>query len=299
MTQFYKLTLDRAIADYRDGLITATGLLRYYLKIRYAPGWKIRLNPPEICSKLGFTKATFYKALGKLKQLGQASIGKLNLIPVTLTETEDERPRADERRKRTREENAPESDLIQDSPTVEFQSPTEDCESPIVDHQSPSRKSSLQSEKMTPPQPNKTNKDSDSPDVSSDSYQIFIKSLSQHQRENFFGFCSSMANQLPEPPVLVKRWIQNNWEELVAKWQKKFRDVVQLDSNKTQRDWRKHPKFEEWLGYVRISYGGFCATDTLDCRDVNGNGEVYHFGTPEDRAERKAFAAWARANKLI
>ena len=283
MTQFYKLTLDRAIADYRDGLITATGLLRYYLKIRYAPGWKIRLNPQEICSLLGFTKATFYKALGKLKKLGQASIGKLNLIPVTLIE----------------EENAPESDLIQDSPTVEFQSPTEDCESPIVDHQSPSGKSSLQSEKMTPPKPRHINKDSDSPDVSSDSYQIFLKSLSQSQREQFFGFCTNQANQLPEPPVLIKKWIQHNWEELVAKWQKKFRDVVQLESNKTQRDWRKHPKFEEWLGYVRINWGGFCATDTLDCRDVNGNGEVYHFGTREDRAERKAFAAWARANKLI
>ncbi len=108
MTQFYKLTLDRAIADYQDGLITATGLLRYYLKIRYAPGWKIRLNPQEICSKLGFTKATFYKALAKLKKLGQASVGKLNLIPVTLTE----------------EENAPEADLIQDSPTLTSSSPS-------------------------------------------------------------------------------------------------------------------------------------------------------------------------------
>ena len=284
MTQFYKLTLDRAIADYRDGLITATGLLRYYLKIRYAPGWKIRLDPQEICSLLGFTKATFYKALGKLKQLGRAEIGKLNLIPVTLTETE---------------ENAPESDLIQDSPTVEFQSPTEDCESPTVNYQSPSGKSSRPSENLTPPKPRHINKDSDSPDVSSDSYQIFLKSLSQHQREKFLEFCQQQASQLPKPPVLVKRWIQNNWEELVAKWQKKFRYVVQLESNKTQRDWRKHPKFEEWLGYVRISYGGFCATDTLDCRDVNGNGEVYHFGTREDRAERKAFAAWARANKLI
>ena len=137
MTQFYKLTLDRAIADYRDGLITATGLLRYYLRIRYAPGWKIRLNPPEICSKLGFTKATFYKALAKLKKLGQASIGKLNLIPVTLTETE---------------EDVTESDPIQNSPTVNSQSPTEDCESPIVDQQSPNGKSSFQSEKK--PHPN-------------------------------------------------------------------------------------------------------------------------------------------------
>lgn len=79
----------------------------------------------------------------------------------------------------------------------------------------------------------------------------------------------------------------------------KVPDVVQLEPNNTQKDWRTHPKFEEWLGYVRINYGGFCATNTLDCRDKDGNGEVYHFGTPEDIKERRAFAAWARANKLV
>lgn len=279
-TQFYKLTLDRAIADYRDGLITATGLLRYYLKIRYAPGWKIRLNPEEICSLLGFTKATFYKALGKLKKLGRAEIGKLNLVPVTLTEES-------------------ETDEKQDSPTVDTQYPTVDTQSPTEEKESPSGKSSLQSENLTPPKPQKTKASSDSPDSSSNSYQSFSNSLSQSQRESFLKFCEQQASLLPKPPVLLKKWIQNNWSELVANWQKKYRDVVQLESNNTQKDWRTHPKFEEWLGYVRANYGGFCHTDTLDCRDVNGKGEVYVFGTPEDRAERRAFAAWARANKLI
>lgn len=283
-TQFYKLTLDRAIADYRDGLITATGLLRYYLKIRYAPGWKIRLNPQEICSLLGFTKATFYKALAKLKKLGRASIGKLNLVPVTLTETE---------------ENTPEYEPIQDSPTVSSLSPTVDSLSLIEDSKSPSRTSSLQSENLTTPKPPKTRASSNSPDSSSDSYQIFINSLSDSQRENFLKFCQQQAERLPNPPVLLKRWIQHNWNELVAQWKKKSRDVVSLESDNTQKDWRTHPKFEQWLGYARINWGGFCATNTLDCRDKDGNGEVYHFGTPEDREERRAFAIWARANNLI
>lgn len=86
---------------------------------------------------------------------------------------------------------------------------------------------------------------------------------------------------------------------MVSQWKKKSRRVVFLECDNTQKDWRTHPKFEEWLGYVRINWGGFCATDTLDCRDVDGNGEVYHFGTPEDRTERRAFAVWARANNLI
>ena len=279
-TQFYRLTLDRAIADYQDGLITATGLLRYYLKIRYAPGWKIRLNPEEICSLLGFTKATFYKALAKLKKLGRASINKLNLISVSLTETE-------------------ETDEKQNSSTVDTQSPTVDTQSPTKEKNSPTELTSLQSENLTTSKPPKIKASSDSPNSYSNSYQIFIKSLSNSQRENFLAYGADRANQLPNPPVLVKKWVQNNWEELVSQWKKKSRSVVSLESDNTQKDWRTHPKFEEWLGYVRINWGGFCATDTLDCRDVDGNGEVYHFGTPEDRTERRAFAVWARANSLI
>ena len=279
-TQFYRLTLNRAIADYQDGLITATGLLRYYLKIRYAPGWKIRLNPQEICSLLGFTKATFYKALAKLKKLGRAEIGKLNLVPVTLTETE-------------------EAEETKNSSTADNQSSTVDSKSPAIDSHSPSGTSSLQSENLTSPEPPIIKASGNSPDSSLDSYQIFFNSLSDSQRENFFKFCQQQAERLPNPPVLLKRWIQHNWHELVSQWKKKSRDVVFLESNNAQKDWRTHPKFEQWLGYVQINWGGFCATDTLDCRDVEGNGEVYHFGTPEDRAERRAFATWARANNLI
>ena len=269
MTQFYKLTLDRAIADYRDGLITATGLLRYYLKIRYAPGWKIRLNPSEICSLLGFTKATFYKALAKLKKLGRASIGKLNLIPVSLIEEED----------------VTESDPIQDSPTVDQQSPTKDCESPIGDQQSLSGTSSLQSENSTPPKPNQTNPSSDSPNSSSNPYQIFLKSLSQSQRENFFGFCTNQANQLPEPPVLIKKWVQNNWEELRSSWYKKFPDVAYLNNNASSKDWYAHPRFNRWKRRLECQYQAPYFITLLK----NG-------GTEE---ERRAFARWAIDNKVV
>ena len=269
MTQFYKLTLDRAIADYRDGLITATGLLRYYLKIRYAPGWKIKLNPPEICSLLGFTKATFYKALAKLKKLGRASIGKLNLIPVSLIEEED----------------VTESDSIQDSPTVDQQSPTKDCESPIGDSQSPTRTFSLQSENLTPPEPTYTKASNDSPDIYSNPYQIFLKSLSNSQRENFFGFCTVQASQLPNPPVLVKRWISNNWSELRSLWYKKFPDVAYLSGDSSQQDWYAHPRFNRWKRRLECQYQAPYFITLLK----NG-------GTEE---ERKAFAHWAIDNKVV
>ena len=266
MTQFYKLTLDRAIADYRDGLITATGLLRYYLKIRYAPGWKIRLNPQEICSLLGFTKATFYKALGKLKKLGRAEIGKLNLIPLTLTEEE-------------------EIEEKQDSPTVDTQSPIVESESPTKEKESPSGKSSLQSENFTPPQPPKIKADSDSPDSSSNSYQLFSSSLSDSQRENFLGFCQQQASQLPKPPVLVKKWIQSNWEELRSLWCKKSPNVAYLSGNISQQDWYNHPRFNRWKRYLECQYQAPYFITLLK----NG-------GTEE---ERKAFARWAIDNGVV
>lgn len=180
MTQFYRLTLDRAIADYQDGLITATGLLRYYLKIRYAPGWKIRLNPEEICSLLGFTKATFYKALAKLKKLGRAEIGKLTLIPLVFTE----------------EEIAESVDIVKDSPTVEPESPIVYSESTIGEKESPTGKSSLHSENLTSPKAPKIKADSDSPDSSSNPYQSFSLSLSDSQRENFLTFCQQQEGWL-------------------------------------------------------------------------------------------------------
>ncbi len=268
-TQFYKLTLDRAIADYRDGLITATGLLRYYLKIRYAPGWKIRLNPPEICSLLGFTKATFYKALAKLKKLGRAEIGKLNLIPLILTE----------------EENAPKADAVKDSPTVDSQSPIEDCESPTEEQQSPTGKSSRPSENLTPPNPPKIKADSDSPDSSSNSYQSFSDSLSNSQRESFLVFCQQQANQLPKPPVLVKKWIQSNWSELRGLWCKKSPAVAYMSDNISQEDWYNHPRFNRWKRRLECEYEAPYFITLLK----NG-------GTEE---ERRSFARWAIDNGVV
>jgi hypothetical protein len=268
-TQFYRLTLDRAIADYQDGLITATGLLRYYLKIRYAPGWKIRLNPEEICSLLGFTKATFYKALAKLKKLGRAEIGKLNLIPLVFTE----------------EEIAESVDIAKDSPTVEPESPTVYSESTIGEQESPTGKSSLQLENLTPPKAPEIKNNSDSPDSSSNPYQSFSLSLSDSQRENFLAFCQQQANQLPKPPVLVKKWIQRNWEELRSLWRKKSPDVAFMSGDISQQDWTNHPNFKRWKRYLECQY------QARDFIILLNNG-----GTKE---EKRAFARWAIDNNVV
>ena len=74
MTQFYQITLEKAIADYQDGALTAYGLVKYYIRIKFAPGWKIVLSLKNICSELGLTLNTLYRALKKIKQSGDRQI---------------------------------------------------------------------------------------------------------------------------------------------------------------------------------------------------------------------------------
>ncbi len=282
MTQFYQLTLKDALTQYQAGFLSSAGLLFNYLKIKFAPGWKMQINQQKVCQELGLSRDQFYRGLKLIKK----HFPNLKLYRTTALVGEFE----------TRNDttvNEPVASAT--NSVVEAANSSVDSPKPVA----PTANRVVETATNAPSKPPKTKASSDSPDSSSNSYQSFSASLSQSQRESFLKFCQQQANQLPKPPVLVKKWIQNNWEELVANWQKKFRDVVFLEANNTQKDWRNHPKFEEWLGYVRINYGGFCATDTLDCRDIYGNGEVYVFGTREDRAERRAFAAWARANKLI
>ena len=144
---------------------------------------------------------------------------------------------------------------------------------------------SLQSENLAPPKPPKTKASSDSPDSSSNSYQSFSNSLSNSQRENFLSFCQQQANQLPKPPVLVKKWVQSNWEELRSLWCKKSPDVAYLSGDTSQQDWTNHPRFNRWKRRLECQY------QARDFLVLLNNG-----GTEE---ERRAFARWAIDNGVV
>ena len=68
--QHYRLKLSEAIALYKCGLISATALLYFFLRIRLAPGWKMTLHQREISEKLGISKYQFYRAIERLRKKG-------------------------------------------------------------------------------------------------------------------------------------------------------------------------------------------------------------------------------------
>ena len=68
MTQFYQITLEQAIADYQLGKLTTFGLVDYYIKIKFAPGWKISIDPRKAIKELGITIHQFRRAIAKIRE---------------------------------------------------------------------------------------------------------------------------------------------------------------------------------------------------------------------------------------
>lgn len=268
MTQFYQLTLNDALTQYQAGFISSAGLLFNYLKIKFAPGWKMRLNQRTICDELGLSKDQFYRGLKLIKQ--HFPNLKLHRTTALIGEFEGQNNTA------VNQPVAPATNPIVETTTtvVTPTNPVATTATPVV-----------ATATNTQPKPTKTKPLGDSPDSSSNPYQIFLKSLSQHQRENFFGFCTIQANQLPNPPVLIKRWIQHNWVELRSLWYKKFPDVAYLSGDSSQQDWYAHPRFNKWKRRLECEYDAPYFIILLK----NG-------GTEE---ERRAFARWAIDNEIV
>ena len=68
MTQFYQITLAQAIADYKLGKLTTFGLVDYYIRIKFAPGWKISIDPRKAIQELGITIHQFRRAIAKIRE---------------------------------------------------------------------------------------------------------------------------------------------------------------------------------------------------------------------------------------
>jgi hypothetical protein len=269
MTQHYRMTLNSAITEYQEGIISSFGLLYYYFKIRFAPGWKIRIDPQSICKELGLSKDQFYRALRKIKEKFPQFKFKTISVTVGMMEEQEVAP--------TATDSANSATDVVDSPK------------PVVESTTPVVKSATN----TAPKVTRDKQLEDSPNFSSSSFQSFLLSLSTKQRESFLVFGKNLALSLPKPPVLIESWIEKNYLELA----KQCPDVVCLQPNEQQVDYPSHPKYQEWLASWKKYPVPFAVMDSVDGVDENYQPLKWVFGTASDRDERKAFAAWAKIQK--
>ncbi len=159
-TQFYQLTLDRAIAKYEAGLMSSVGLLYDYFCIRFKPGWHISIDPDKICQQLKLTKDQFYRGFRKIKLAFPAF--KINIIPTS-----------------TRLDG-----FIEETAATDGETPTATEKTPTSDGGTTTRyeKSATYYEESATGDretPNKTKQHSDSPNYSSDYSSDSSHSLSK------------------------------------------------------------------------------------------------------------------------
>lgn len=215
MTQFYQITLERAIADYRLGKITTFGLVDYYLKIKFAPGWKISIDPRKAIEELGITIHQFRRAISKIKETIAINLK-------TTLQLVGEMPA----------ENG-------NTPNVNRVTPRVNEVTPGVNHATPSANRDRQN-------PNKNSTFSDLPDTRSNIDQIPLSKIEQipaAEREKFLEFAFEKVEELPKRPTLPKRWITANLDDLYSEWKKQA-------APKTQKA-TKDKQFAEWYDLMR------------------------------------------------
>jgi len=267
MTQFYKMTLAEAISHYQQGDLTVKGLLHIYLKIKIGPGWQLKKSQKEICDELGIGKSGFYTALSKLKTEGSinwstpANTQYCISLPDRVLNSETEKCG------QKFHDCGNQSTIAESQSTIaESQSTIAESQSTIAESQSTiaESQSTIAENKASKPLLNLNH--SPSSDLYSDSYQIYLISLSEGERKNFLNFCQEEAKKLPKPPTLPMRWIERNLEDLKAKWES-FNGNDDISNHQTSKFsvWANHPRFDElWLNVCKYGTTAYTIQNIRD-----------------------------------
>ncbi len=123
-----------------------------------------------------------------------------------------------------------------------------------------------------------SHKDSNAPKTYK-TYKDFKDSLSEDEREKFLEFGLKKARELPKPPTLPQKWVEQNYHELYEQ----FKKTPEGKKSATTQDWANHPRRDEWIEQIRLGRPRFIAQG----------------GPAEERETRRFFADWAEANNLI
>jgi hypothetical protein len=249
--QHYPITTEKAIAHYQAGDITAKGLLHFYLNIRLAPGWTLKETQKQICETLGISRAAFYSALSRLKAEGSInwSTPENTKYSITLNQS-------------TITDN--QSTIIDDQSTnVDNQSTIIDNQSTNVDNQS-----LIVTREKPKALPDKGC--GNAPYYSSSSYQLFINSLSEPERERFLNFVQKKIESFKNPIASVNDWLaapdssgSPRFEDYYGQFTKsphevRHRELQEVEALRVQLAkekiyWEQHPQFEAWVQEIAIA----------------------------------------------
>lgn len=229
MTQFYQLTLPEIIDLYKEGEITTSCAIRLYIKIKFAPGWKIVIDREEVLETFDISIHAFRRAIAKLKnkltifvksvkQVGQLLSKSILTQNVTVA---------------TAAVNKVVTSVNNVALTAQKVAPGATCD---------------------PQNSSKNNSYSDSPNIESNIDQISLSdkpkprqetlaSLPAEEREKFLDFAMDRVNELPKRPSLPSKWIAANFDDLYSEFKLSSAPETQQATNEAE--------FQEWSDLMK------------------------------------------------
>lgn len=205
--QHYRMTLEDAIAHYKSGDLTAKGALKFWIRIRLKTGWESFIDTKELRELFDMPRSTFWEAMGKLEDEGEIELSDSHKIHIKRLSNSSEKP--DSERKTGQQAEKPDG-----RPENRMNVRNSEQVSEILDNQDL--------------EPASEGCSSDS----SNSYQIFINSLSEDERAKFLSFVREKIKNLSQEVNDIEAWLahtnkagKNRWEVYYSKY---------LDSKQTQ-----------------------------------------------------------------
>lgn len=273
--QFFKLTLQEAIARYQRGAYSTCALVQSYIDIKFKPGWKISIDPQEAIEELGITISQFRRAIKKLslhihlytKRYSriQGANNPIEAVSNTVESCDENRDVVtksvtldDEKRDLVTKSGNSDCqtpskintcgdlpDLSSDLPLDPFsdlslEETKVEQRSPIepkIEQRSPEEKK----EREKPKKASKKKKEASEE-------RSPLSDLPGEKREEFLKFAFGKVDELPTRPTLPMKWIAANYDDLYSEF--KFKDSPQALVNK-DKEFSKWYSLMAELGNVR------------------------------------------------
>ncbi|MEA5569150.1 GIY-YIG nuclease family protein [Anabaena sp. UHCC 0399] len=220
------------------GIINNATFVYFILKLKNP--WcdrPLHIKPLELSIEWDIPESSVYEAIAKLKDSELVTIEQAEIVLRWNSPADSQQDSPLDSQQDVLSGN---SELLRD-----FRIDSEIPES-ITENQNGLRDSRIDSEIPENHQPESLQgKDSKNPHTIQ-TYSDFKDSLSEDQREEFLKFGENKAAQLPQPPTLPRRWVENNWQELSAQWYKSKGKSSPAQNSK----WETDPRRADWLAII-------------------------------------------------